>query len=376
MRKNIRHYEKIANESKALFLESWIDKDFIIWGITHHAHFMKHLLEGFGKSPLRYWDKVQHDAIDGVKVVYPELKTAGKELKENTVIMMAFTLDKNIEECSQILEKSGFKHFFTVTEFINAISVRKTDDDFNTFTSMKSEDVNHIIAINYANEIFTDAQKINTLTAYYIGKTDLVLEYSPMDIDKEFIKKNIHILKHKRGGGYWLWKPYIILKTLNSFKEGDYIFYSDSGAYYVNKIQHLIAELKKHNQDIMPFQLRFLEKEYTKRDAFILMDCDKDKYTNTRQCRTGWMLIKNTAFSKGFFEEFLFYAQDERIITDMPNTFGKENYPEFIENRHDQSIFSLLCKKHKLKFFRELDRGSTAFSCPRIMVSTRLRNIK
>ena len=46
--------------------------------------------------------------------------------------------------------------------------------------------------------------------------------------------------------------------------------------------------------------------------------------------------------------EWLSYAQDERIITDIPNQGGTDNYPGFQEHRHDQSIWSLLCKKHQL----------------------------
>ena len=42
------------------------------------------------------------------------------------------------------------------------------------------------------------------------------------------------------------------------------------------------------------------------------------------------------------------YACDARIITDMPNVCGKQNYRGFIEHRHDQSIFSLLTKKYQV----------------------------
>ena len=39
---------------------------------------------------------------------------------------------------------------------------------------------------------------------------------------------------------------------------------------------------------------------------------------------------------------------DKRIITDDPNEPGVENYPDFKEHRHDQSILSLLVKKFGL----------------------------
>jgi len=206
-----------------------------------------------------------------------------------------------------------------------------------------------IIAINYANERYTEAQKYNTKTAKDFGCADKVIEYSPYDIDKEFINKNIKILSGKRGGGYWLWKPYIILKTLYEANDGDYIYYCDSGACYANKIQLFVDELEKHDQEIMLLKSGFLEVQYSKRDALILMDCDSEEYLFTDQMTGGFLLIRNSSNSRELLEEWLSYARDERIITDNPNTLGKDNYSEFIENRHDQTVLSLLCKKRGIK---------------------------
>jgi hypothetical protein len=137
-------------------------------------------------------------------------------------------------------------------------------------------------------------------------------------------------------------------------KNGDYIFYADSGSHFINKIDFLVNLSKKHKQDILPFTCynADAEKTRTKRDAFILMKLDSKKYTDTLQRGPGFILIKKSKKSIKFFKEFLKYAQDERIITDMPSTLGKD-YPGFVENRHDQSIFSLLSKKYNLKVFRQ-----------------------
>lgn len=211
------------------------------------------------------------------------------------------------------------------------------------------------ILINYANGAFKESQKLNSKTGLEVGGFDKVIEYGPKNIDKKFYKKNKHILSQLRGAGYWLWKPYIILKTLKrkDVKKGDYIFYSDSGAYFIDKIDHLLHLCNKYDQDIIPFSLKGgpIEKNWTKRDAFILMDADSKKYTETIQLGPGFILLRKSPTSIKFFEEFLKYAQDERIITDIPSKLGK-NYAGFRENRHDQSIFSILSKKYCLKWFR------------------------
>lgn len=210
-----------------------------------------------------------------------------------------------------------------------------------------------ILAINYANQKYRRSQRFNSQTAVDKGKADKVIEYTPQDIDVLFREKNKDILRNKRGNGYWLWKPYIIKKTLEKMQYNDYLCYLDSGAYYINRISYLIKQMEKDGQDIMSFELPFLEKKYTKRDIFVYMRCDSEVYTNTNQRMATMILLKKTDKVVSFVDEWLDYGEKEGIITDQPNHLGKANYKEFIENRHDQSIFSLLCKKYGVIAYRD-----------------------
>ena len=56
--------------------------------------------------------------------------------------------------------------------------------------------------------------------------------------------------------------------------------------------------------------------------------------------------IKKQNLLNFFLSEYLYYAQDKRIITDDPNELGVSNYEGFRDHRHDQSILSLLTKKY------------------------------
>lgn len=209
------------------------------------------------------------------------------------------------------------------------------------------------LLINYANRFFTQSQKLNSQTGIQTGGFDKVISYSPKHIGRDFFAKNAHILRQKRGNGYWLWKPYFISESLDLLKQGDFLFYCDSGAYFVNSISPLIQIISDNRQDIMPFELMYLEKNWTKRDAFILMDCDKPDYSESKQRLGGFILFRKSEFTMDFMRDFLRYSQDERIITDSENQLGYPNYPYFRENRHDQSIFSLLTKKYNLDAFRD-----------------------
>lgn len=209
-----------------------------------------------------------------------------------------------------------------------------------------------IYEITYANKKYERALKLNLLSAKLHG-ADRVIGYSERDIDKEYIEKNKHIWIRERGGGYWIWKPYIILKTLDLIGEDDVLLYCDAGTVFVNSIRLLKSTMDAQQVDIMPFQLLAPEKQWTKRDAFILMECDSPEYTETSQILSGYILMRKNERVKKLFSEFLEYAQDERIITDNDNVLGQPNYEGFNENRHDQTIFSLLCKKYGLKTFRD-----------------------
>jgi len=205
------------------------------------------------------------------------------------------------------------------------------------------------VLINYADCNFKTSQQLNSKTGLEVGGFDRVISYGPKDIDPLFRRKNRKILAEKRGAGYWLWKPYIINKTLNSMKEKDWLFYADTDSYFINTVDYLIQTAQEFALDMLVFEVPYLEQVYTKRDAFLLMNCDKPEYTDTRQRESGFILMRRSQLTLDFVKEWQYYCLDERIVTDIPNTMGIPNYPEFIENRHDQSVLSLLLAISQLR---------------------------
>ena len=207
-----------------------------------------------------------------------------------------------------------------------------------------------IYAINFSDKNFENMRRYNTKTAYLFGKADKVIEYSPNDIDKDFFEINKNIFSYKRGFGLWLWKPYFILKTLEEINEGDYLMYCDSGAIYTSEIKNLIKELENSNQSIMVFELPLLERQFTKRETFYLMNSDQfDK----NQILASYILLKKCEFSVDFIKEWLFFMQDEKVVS--PKIFFNKikEFEDFVNHREDQSVLSILVRKHNLKVFRD-----------------------
>lgn len=176
-------------------------------------------------------------------------------------------------------------------------------------------------------------------------------ENSSLIID--LFRKYPEIAQYRRGVGFWFWKPYIILKTLEQLQEGDFVFYMDSGTDIIGDLNPLFDLCVKNNGVVFfenrsgnPNGERWLNGQWTKRDCFVLMNCDEEKYYNSFQVDGAYLLFQKNKETLAFLQEYFKLCTDRRIITDEPNTLG-QNLPIFMDHRHDQSVVSLLAYKYK-----------------------------
>jgi len=208
------------------------------------------------------------------------------------------------------------------------------------------------ILINYATPDMSEYQRINKETGLKFG-FDVCYDYSPNDIDKEFYNENKSILDEKKGAGYFLWKPYIILKTLNKIDFGDILYYSDSRIDFIKDVSPLLDLTEK--EDIVLFSNKFygVNKNWCKIDAFYYMDCDSEEYYNGDHYQASFIILKKSERSIKFIEEFLHYSKDRRIITEDKDVCGLNVLDGFNENRYDQTVLSLLALKWEIKPHRD-----------------------
>ena len=210
--------------------------------------------------------------------------------------------------------------------------------------------------ITFATPDYISFANKNVQSALTVGGFDTAKIYTMDDIDNFFKMRNAHLLKHKRLGGYAVWKPYIILKHLLSeeVSESDILCYNDSKYIWTVNVRQLEKDILS-NKNIGVYKnkpndfVSHLEKMWTKGDAYLLMNMpiDPDKLNaikNTHQAWSGFILLRKSFSPIRFISEWLTYNQDSRIATDSPS-FLIANDESFEENRHDQTILSLLCKK-------------------------------
>jgi hypothetical protein len=157
------------------------------------------------------------------------------------------------------------------------------------------------------------------------------------------------IMDNPRGFGYWLWKPYIILKELEQMSYGDVLVYCDCG----NEINYHARDEFKRLIDIIG-KKQLIEtsggqpvRKWTKRDLLVQLNMDNDNILDQTQHQAGLtMYVKNDTILN-FVTEWYNLCENYHNIDDSPSDIP--NHPEFIENRHDQSVFNILTLKYNLR---------------------------
>lgn len=208
--------------------------------------------------------------------------------------------------------------------------------------------------VNFANGSFLESQKLNAKSAIECGGFDKVFSYSMNDIDQEFVLRNRIILSQKRGAGYWLWKPYFILKTLSLINDGDILMYADSGSKFISNIDPIVNLVNNDPNGMICFNLdKCYEYEYTKGDCFVELGVDVNSMrniTHSEQIMSSFHIMRKCPFVVNFYSRMLFMCGKLHAITDMPNILAA-NLDGYKSHRHDQSIFSLMCKLESISIY-------------------------
>ena len=189
-------------------------------------------------------------------------------------------------------------------------------------------------------------EKAKNILPVMEGYFDNTVLYKKEDIDKNFYNKNKNILETEKGAGYWLWKPYFILKTLENVNENDIVFYLDLGDFLSENIKNFIISKILINDGFLLINGGHSHLRWTKNDCFNLMDCHGDEYHNCTQLEAGCCAFSKNDKTINFVKEWLNYCQNYDIIS---SEYKSQNNPNFVEHRYDQSILTNLSIKHNIK---------------------------
>ncbi|MDR2602636.1 MAG: hypothetical protein LBC53_09365 [Spirochaetaceae bacterium] len=192
---------------------------------------------------------------------------------------------------------------------------------------------------------------------------DGIYLYSEDNLEKRFYKHFKDKFK-LRGFGYWAWKPQIILQTFEKINDGDILQYTDAGCHLtgngMDRLREYFETAGKSETGLLGFNMpQYTEKEWTKGDLFDYFgvrdreDIFEGQYVSgiifAKKCDVGIEIVKK--WLQVFYDDF-------SLVDDSPSK--SPNFVEFKENRHDQSVWSLLAKINGVPCFshsEQLDPG-------------------
>ena len=208
-----------------------------------------------------------------------------------------------------------------------------------------------------------------------------ILIFTEKELDLDFRNKmKAHLIKGSRGFGYWCWRPQVVLQALDMMDEDEIFLYADAGCHLNPKgLPRLREYLKMANEsDIIAFQGRSLlgtEKfdslhhynsigMWTKGDVLDFFGVRENRMVvDSGQYSGGVFLVKNSSRSRAFYARYLALVEEHfEFLDDSPSK--SPNLPEFRENRHDQALFTLLCKEQGIKTLSCCEYGIYANLAP------------
>jgi len=209
--------------------------------------------------------------------------------------------------------------------------------------------------ITYSDDKFKNSRLRLVNEAENFNEFASVKGYEPNDLPEKFKSDFKHILNQSRGGGYWIWKWAIINELLSQINDGEFLWYMDAGCklniYGKKRLYEYMNILNNSKYGILAFQMNGKRKWedspenlYTIKEIFNYFNISQnDNIATSYQCTATVILIKKNKHSINIFNKYkeVLYT-NPLLFTDYYNKTDQR--PDFVDNRHDQSIFSLLVK--------------------------------
>ena len=199
--------------------------------------------------------------------------------------------------------------------------------------------------ITYGDEKCKSARMRFVQNALNLNIFDEVIGYSENDISSELQRSSI--IKEKRGGGLWSWKPDIILTTLNNMEDGDYLVYCDAGCTVYNAKEWNLYWNHLESHDIIAQRIYQRTDRWTRKNILEYFNLSNAKYWTKCYQYQATIILKATPFTRMFIREWrTLMIQHPEMVKDVTPEEKKHESSKLKENRHDQAIYSSLIYKY------------------------------
>lgn len=156
---------------------------------------------------------------------------------------------------------------------------------------------------------------------------------------------------HPRGGGYWLWKPFLVQRLLASLADGDVLVYADAGcaldAAKLPRFAEYVAAVTAHPSGVLAFEMPHPQRVWTK--AAVVAEMRGPVDLDAGQVAATSFMLRVSPETRRLIAEWYGLCADYRLLDDSPSRTADgaalPEDPAFREHRHDQAIWSLLVRQ-------------------------------
>jgi hypothetical protein len=159
-------------------------------------------------------------------------------------------------------------------------------------------------------------------------------------------------------------KAICLYETMKIIDNGDVVFFVDSN-HIIQKDPQLFVDIaikygifaRNHIWTYYP------QKEWTRRDTFINMNCDNEFQWNAEQLQANIIGFCKSDLTMQFITEFKDYSLDYKTM------FGEnkyKNFDGFKEHRHDQAEYSILVHKYGFPYLNRTQNVELEFIIPEL----------
>lgn len=212
-----------------------------------------------------------------------------------------------------------------------------------------------IIFCTYGDGPFVGSREriINESKQFYNTFTD-TYAFSKEDIPSTFVEKTKPYILEPRGSGFWLWKPCFIKQLFDSLNNNDILVYADAGCHFnkegKKRMDEYINLINSNEAGTLCFEHGdhrggFSQELLTTEAIFEHFNIKTESFRKQWQIMATIFFLRKCKITEQIVNTWYDTAYNyPDLFSDKYNEISKEKNPLFKDNRHDQSIFSVVAK--------------------------------
>jgi hypothetical protein len=225
-----------------------------------------------------------------------------------------------------------------------------------------------VVLLSYANAVFERALRAIAAeaAAFPFDEVRTVRE-ADLELTSFWAAHGEFVRVNRRGGGFWLWKSWLVAQALEGLQDGDVLVYADAGcaldAAKLGRFAEYLRLVAAHPSGVLAFEMPHPQRRWTKAAAMAALAARGPVDGAAGQVAATAFFVRAGPATRALAAEWhrLCCAHGYHLLDDAPSKVTADaagtgapppdapalaEASDFHEHRHDQAIWSLLVRQH------------------------------